>query len=248
MILKFISSNAKYWRNIVDSWSMLDEANLIASQDGLELRAMDPTRAAMVDFSLLVVAFDTYECEKGPHRLGLNIEEFTKIIKRVSESDILTLELNEPEKVELSFSGNLEKTFGLALLDLGENDYPAPSISSNASMTLLTKTFQSILKDAELVSDYLVIEADEFEFIFKGSSETKDFSTTIEKDHDEVAKFKVKGKHRALYDLNYLKEMTKPNIHDLLKISFSDAMPIEFSYPIPFGGKLSYYYAPRIEV
>jgi len=247
-LLKFISHTAKKWLRIVESWSMLEEANLIASKDGLELRAMDPSRAAMVDFSLPAISFDTYECKKGPHRLGLNIEEFTAIMKRISNNDTFTLELTEPSKVELSFLGSLEKIYGLALLDLGDEEFPAPEITTNASITLLTKTFQGILKDAELVSDHLIIEANKLEFILKSSSESKDFSTIIERHHDDIADFKVTNEHRALYNLSYLKEMTKPNINDLLKISFSDGMPIEFSYPVLLGGKLSYYCAPRTEV
>ena len=248
MILKFISSNAKYWRHIAESWSMLDEANLIASENGLELRAMDPTRVAMVDFSIPVVAFETYECKKGPHRLGLNLEEFIDIMKRISDSESFTLVLNKPDKIEISFSGRLEKIYGLSLLDLGESEYPAPKITYNASITLLSKTFQGLLKDAELVADHLVIEANSSEFIVKNSSESKDFSTTIEKDHDEVANFKVNGEHRALFNLSHLKAMTRPNVHDLLKISISNGMAVEFSYPILLGGRLRYFCAPRIEV
>lgn len=247
-MLKFISSEAKKWHRISECWSMIEEANLIASKDGLELRAMDPSRAAMVDFSMPVTVFETYECKKGPHRLGLNIEEFTAIMKRISNNDTFTLELKEPTKIELSFSGDLEKTYGLALLDLGDGEFPPPKITHNASITLLTKTFQKLLKDAELVSDQVIIEANKSEFTLKSSSETKDFSVTLERDHDEVADFKVNGEHRACYSLSHLKDMTRPFLHDLLKISFSSEIAVEFSYPVLLGGKLRYFLAPRIEV
>ncbi len=248
MTLKMVVSDATKLRHVVESWSMLDEANLIASKNGLELRAMDPSRVAMVDFSLPVTSFETYECKKEPYRLGLNLEEFTAIMKRVSDSDLLTFELNNPSKLEITLNGKLLKIYGLALLDLGDSEYPAPKLTPNASITILTKTFHQLLKDAEFVSDQLILEANESSFRIRSDSEAKQFDSIIEQDNNAVASFKVKGNHRGVYSLPHLLSMTRPRISDLLQISFSSGIAVEFSYPVLAGGRLRYYCAPRIEI
>ncbi|NHK32101.1 MAG: DNA polymerase sliding clamp, partial [Asgard group archaeon] len=74
MALKMILPDAKIWKNIIESLTLLDEANFIASERGIELRAMDPSRVAMIDFSLPAKAFEEYVCSETT-RLGINLEE-----------------------------------------------------------------------------------------------------------------------------------------------------------------------------
>jgi len=247
MTLKMVLSDAKIWKNIIESLTLLDEANFIASERGIELRAMDPSRVAMVDFFLPASAFETYECTDTT-RLGINLDEMTQIMRRSGTSDELTMELEGTSKLVMTFTGQNVRSFGISLLDLGDSEYPAPTIESKAKVKLTAEALQQAVKDAEIIGDHIRIVTDDNGITLSASSETKDVKIFIEKDSDVIAEFNVKEDSSAMYSLSYLTEMTKAiKASELVMLAFSASMPIQLEFPIVAGGKLTYYLAPRIE-
>ena len=247
MTLKMVLSDAKIWKNIIESLTLLDEANFIASERGIELRAMDPSRVAMVDFFLPASAFETYECTDTT-RLGINLDEMIQIMRRSGTSDELTMELEGTAKLVMTFTGQNVRSFGISLLDLGDSEYPAPTIESKAKVKLTAEALQQAVKDAEIIGDHIRIVTDDNGITLSASSETKDVKVFIEKDSDVIAEFNVKEDSSAMYSLSYLTEMTKAiKASELVMLAFSASMPIQLEFPIVAGGKLTYYLAPRIE-
>jgi proliferating cell nuclear antigen len=247
MTLKMVLSDAKIWKNIIESLTLLDEANFIASERGIELRAMDPSRVAMVDFFLPAKAFETYECTDTT-RLGINLDEMTQIMRRSGTSDELIMELEGTAKLVMTFKGQNVRSFGISLLDLGDSEYPAPTIESKAKVKLTAEALQQAVKDAEIIGDHIRIVTDDNGITLSASSETKDVKIFIEKDSDVIAEFNVKEDSSAMYSLSYLSEMTKAiKASELVMLAFSASMPIQLEFPIVAGGKLTYYLAPRIE-
>ncbi|MHA1440479.1 MAG: proliferating cell nuclear antigen (pcna) [Candidatus Heimdallarchaeota archaeon] len=247
MTLKMVLSDAKIWKNIIESLTLLDEANFIASERGIELRAMDPSRVAMVDFFLPASAFETYECTDTT-RLGINLDEMIQIMRRSGTSDELTMELEGTAKLVMTFTGQNVRSFGISLLDLGDSEYPAPTIESKAKVKLTAEALQQAVKDAEIIGDHIRIVTDDNGITLSASSETKDVKIFIEKDSDVIAEFNVKEDSSAMYSLSYLSEMTKAiKASELVMLAFSASMPIQLEFPIVAGGKLTYYLAPRIE-
>ncbi|MCK5046368.1 MAG: proliferating cell nuclear antigen (pcna), partial [Candidatus Heimdallarchaeota archaeon] len=247
MALKMILADAKIWKNIIESLTLLDEANFIASERGIELRAMDPSRVAMVDFFLPASAFEEYECSEVT-RLGINLDEMTQIMRRAGTSDTLQMELEGTAKLVMTFEGQNVRSFGISLLDLGESEYPAPTIDSKVKIKLTADALQQAVKDAEIIGDHIRIVAEDHGITLSASSETKDVKVIIEKDSDVIAEFNVREESSAMYSLSYLSEMTKAiKASELVMIAFSASMPIQLEFPIVAGGKLTYYLAPRIE-
>ena len=247
MPLKMVLQDAKIWKNIIESLTLLDEANFIASERGIELRAMDPSRVAMVDFFLPAGAFEEYECSEVT-RLGINLDEMTQIMRRAGTSDSLMMELEGTTKLVMTFKGQNTRSFGISLLDLGENEYPAPQIDSKAKIKLTAEALQQAVKDAEIIGDHIRIAATDDSVTLSASSETKDVQIVIEKDSDVIAEFNVRDDATAMYSLSYLSEMTKAiKASELVMLAFSQSMPIQLEFPIVAGGKLTYYLAPRIE-
>ena len=239
--------DAKIWKNIIESLTLLDEANFIASERGIELRAMDPSRVAMVDFFLPASAFDEFECSEVT-RLGVNLEEMTQIMRRVGVNDSLEMELEGTTKLLMIFKGQNVRSFGISLLDLGETEYPAPSIDCKAKIKLTADALQQAVKDAEIIGDHIRIVADKTGVTLSASSETKDVKVFIEKESDVIAEFNVREESSAMYSLSYLIEMTKAiRASELVMLAFSASMPIQLEFQIVAGGKLTYYLAPRIE-
>lgn len=251
MIFEAAFPDASQLLHLMDALSILDEANMFVTERGLELRAMDPSRVGMIDFSLPKSCFNSFELKDNePIRLGIALDEIKGILRRYKQKEALLISLETPQHLEFECTGSYKKKALLSLLDLGESDYPAPNIAHNASITMLSSVFDEIIKDAEVVGDHIKIKANKKDRLisFRSASETKSFSAEISSDDDIVAKFEVKNDAAATYSLSYLKEFVRPKICDLVKISFAGSMPIEIEYPVLEKGKIRYFVAPRLEV
>ncbi|MCQ5374001.1 MAG: DNA polymerase sliding clamp, partial [Candidatus Methanomethylicia archaeon] len=88
-MFKAVLADSKIWRNIIESISTLvEEGVFIADPTGIRLRAMDPSRVAMVDMELPKTSFDSYECtEEVP--IGVNFDDMKNIMKRTGGNEKL---------------------------------------------------------------------------------------------------------------------------------------------------------------
>ena len=74
-MFKLKVSDAKLLRDMATAISILvDEATFKIDPDGLKLRAMDPSRVAMIDFEWPKAIFQEYEATE-PSKMCLNISE-----------------------------------------------------------------------------------------------------------------------------------------------------------------------------
>ena len=69
---------------------LVNEVTIKVGKNALELVAMDPANVAMVTFKLLSSAFAEYDVPKEVD-LGLNLESFKEILRRVKPTDTLVL-------------------------------------------------------------------------------------------------------------------------------------------------------------
>lgn len=243
---KFIIS-ASVWKYIIKQLDLLDEANFIASEKGIELRAMDPSRVAMVDLAIPAAFFDEYHLKENT-RLGINLEEMRSIMNRSSSSEILELELVDPSKIRLSFIDDSTRHFTLELSDLGESEYPAPTIDSSAKIKLVASVMQKAIKDARIIGDHLNLYAAKNKLVLSSVSETKSMKTVLDEDCNSIAEFSFKSDAKATYSLSYLEAMiNKLKSAELIAINFSSSMPITVEIPLARGARLRFFLSPRIE-
>jgi proliferating cell nuclear antigen len=82
-------SDAKLLRDMATAISILvDEATFKIDSDGLKLRAMDPSRVAMIDFEWPKSIFQEYVCTE-PTKICLNISELLKLLKRAGKDETI---------------------------------------------------------------------------------------------------------------------------------------------------------------
>jgi len=104
---------------------------------------------------------------------------------------------------------------------------------------------KEVLADVELVSNYVVFEADA-----KGlriSSESESGKAEIDLSKDTLIELKAKQAARAMFPLEYLKNMTRnTDVATVIQISLKKDNPLEMKYTIG-EGSVTYFLAPRIE-
>lgn len=247
-MFKATFSDARLWRKIIDALSTLvEEASFIATPEGLTLRAMDPSRVAMVDFELKSIGFEEYGCD-GEVVLGVNFDDIKKVMKRASASDKLELEHDPSQnRLKIKLKGRATRTFSVPLLELGREEYSTPRVSFNALVKLLSETLNDAIKDASVVSDYVRFEADQQAFRVKATGDRGEVEVAVDRDSGGLLGLEVKEASRALYSISYLENMMKATeAADVVSVKFSTDMPLGLDFELP-SGRITYYLAPRME-
>lgn len=247
-MFRFSLSDIKVWRNIIDSISeLIDEANFVATSDGISLRAMDPSHVAMIEVELPKEFFDEYECSETLN-IGLNLDEFGKILRRGSSGEKMSVEVSSDRKLKIAFSDKAVRHFSIPLLDLSWEEIASPSIEFNVNSRLLSEVFEDAIKDASLISDFVKISADKGVLVISASGDRGDVEVKLSEDTGSLIELNVKEPSTSTYSLNYLEDLVKTSrASEILTLEFSNDMPIKLSFELPNGGRITYYLAPRIE-
>ncbi|MCS7097450.1 MAG: proliferating cell nuclear antigen (pcna) [Candidatus Methanomethyliaceae archaeon] len=248
-MFRAILSDGKIWRDIIESISILvDEGVFIAGPNGIRLRAMDPSRVAMVDLELPASAFESYDC-KDEIPIGVNFDDMKSIMKRVKTDEKLSLEKSESEaRLKIKFLGKFTRTFSLPLLDIGKEELSVPKITFSTNIKLLVSALEDAIKDAEVVSDFIkiIVERDLLKIIASG--DRGEVEIEITKDSGELLSIEFSEPSHALYSLAYLKKMmVATDLSDVCTLMFSTDMPLRLDFNMATGGKITYYLAPRME-
>ncbi len=247
-MFKIKFADAKFWRNISEALSSLvDEGSFTVSPTGIKMRAMDPSHIAMVDFELPSEAFQQYECSKEV-KIGLNLDEMVKIMRRAGSGDALELSTEETlDRLHIKFIGKAVRRFSLSLIDIQAENIPTPNIDFKSTVTMTTDTLRQAIEDAEIISDHIKLLMEGETLILKASGDTGEVEIKLTKDNDSVLSVNSRENSTATYSLEYLNDIMKgASTSNIVELSFSTNMPIKLMFPIEKGG-ITYYLAPRVE-
>lgn len=250
-MFKMRVSDTKTFKSVLDAISaIVDEATFTVGPDGIRLRAMDPSRVAMIDFEMRKTSFDEYEADEET-KMCVNLSELKKVLKRAGKDDIIELSLDEgSNSLLVRVRGRYTRAFTLPILESSEEEIPEPKITFNAKVTLTADDFYETLKDAELVSDNVRIEADGENFIMNAKGDVTGAKIEIKKGSDALISMEVKEPSKATFSLSYLTDIVKAasDTSDVVTLEFSTDMPLRLDFRQRYDGKLMYLLAPRIEV
>lgn len=249
-MFKLKMSDAKLLKDMVTSISILvDEATFKIDPEGLKLRAMDPSRVAMIDFEWPKTVFEEYTCTE-PTKMCINITEFLKLLKRAGKDETVELSLDEKTgKLQIAITGKYARNFTMPTLEASEEEVPTPKITFNIKVKATTEGLSQAIEDAQLVSDHVKIEADPDKLVFNASGDLMGATITLQKGSEAVLELEAKEHQKATFSLSYLAEIIKAAsaTSDIATLEFSSDMPIKLDFHQPKEGKLIFYLAPRIE-
>ncbi|MEM3161629.1 MAG: proliferating cell nuclear antigen (pcna) [Candidatus Bathyarchaeia archaeon] len=250
-MFKLKVSNAKLLRDLVSAISILvDEATFhITPEEGLGLRAMDPSRVAMVDFEWPKTVFEEFICTE-PTKMCINLGELLKLIKRTGKDEEIELSIDEKTgKLRVNITGAYVRSFTMPLLEASEETVPTPKIPFNVRAKATTDGLQGAIEEAGLVSDHVRIEADPEKLVLQAAGDIMGATITFQKGSNVLLDLEVKEPSKATFSLNYLSEIIKAAsaTSEIVTLEFSTDMPIKLDFHQAAGGKLAYYLAPRIE-
>jgi proliferating cell nuclear antigen len=245
--MELVLKNAEVFRKSIEAISVLiDEAELVVKDTGLELRATDPSQISMVDFTLPKKAFSKFSSAET--RLGLDLDYLNQVLSRSQSADELVLSLDEKKAfLTVSFKGHAQRAFQVPLIDVSASEVPNPKIDFDSELVVSAGFLQSAFKDAALISTHITLGCDESKFLVKANSSKGNLNEDLAQNKDTLPELKVKRECKSMFPLDYLQDMLKAASSDTkVNLFLKSNAPVKVSYLIG-DASITYYLAPRIE-
>ncbi len=250
-MFKVKMSDAKLFRDMITAISTLvDEATFNLTPEGIKLRAMDPSRVAMIDFEWPKIVFEEYVSDV-PSKMCINITELLKLLRRASKDESVELSLDEKTgRLNIGIKGKYERIFNMPTLEATEEEVPTPKITFNVRAKATAEGLNQAIQDVQLVSDHVRIEMDNEKMTMRATGDLMGATVELKKGSDALLDLEAKEPSKATFSLSYLSEIIKTAAatSDIATLEFSTDMPIRIDFQQPKEGKLTFYLAPRIEV
>lgn len=248
MPMKLVLETAGDFQKSISAISVLiDEAEFIVGEEGLVLKATDPSQISMVDFKLDKSAFKEYTTE-GIIKLGMDLDYLNQIMSRAKADDMLSLEMSEDKsRIIVKFKGASTRKFQVPLIDVSQAELPNPKIEFDAVVKVKASVLQGALKDASLISTHVSLGVDSDKFFVNANSSKGSVENETTKADKGLIELNASTPASSMFPLDYLQDMLKvPASDSEITVQIKSNAPVQISYSIG-AAQLSYFLAPRIE-
>lgn len=239
--------NAQNFKKCVNTLNtLIDEGKFKINDEGINLRSMDPSQIAMVNFYLPKQSFKEFEVEDD--EIQLNLNDLNDRTKTARSSDSLNLKLDDSgSRLNMKFQGKVEREFDLPLLNLSENGVNEPSIDFDTEIKMNGSTLKDILSDANLVASHVKLKAKPGKLEIKAEGDKGNLKTTISKEEDVILDYDVNEEQIAIFPIEYLKDLlVGATSKSVVTLNLKTNNPLKLKYGVG-EATLTYYLAPRVE-
>ena len=230
--------------------SLVDEAKLNVSEDGIQIKAVDPSHVAMIETNLVKSAFDSYEA--SVMEMGLDIDKFKNVMTVAGKEDMVELEKDNDLNRLVVNIGNL--TRAMPLLDTsGMPDPKVPSLDLPASVSVVVGEIGQGLKASKSVSDHIALSTtkDTFRMVCEGENQN---SVDVSLGKDQLEKLDSSEDATSLFSLEYFALMVNSLPSDrILHINLGSDLPVKIDADLAVDdmtgaqGNVKFLLAPRID-
>lgn len=224
---------------------ILNDVNIYFDENGVKMVTLDTARASLVDFELSADNFEVYECPQ-PIVAGVNISNMFKLLKTISTSDTLTLEINNRDILDILIENSTKKTstkFNLKLLDIDEDHIQVPEIPLNVCTVMQSVDFQRICRDMNNLSSEITITREGDRFVCSCMGDFANQETVLSCNES------VEGTYTGTYSLKYLNIFTKATgmCSTVQLFQETDNRFLVLQYNVANLGELKFYLATKVQ-
>jgi len=235
--------NPKVLKGLADAISFLiDETYLFASPEGMKFNAIDSSHVAMLLAWLPAAFFADYKCTETT-KIGINVMDFVKIMRRAKASDEIQLQQapGNPNMLWVVMKSERSKrTFKLKSKEIQGYDAKEEGLLQSFEETLKDKftamlcfegeVLDEIVKDSAIISDLVKIEIDAASKTvdFSAFDESGDVNIILDTGGKGVLDSTIKANADGIYTLYYLENIIKiASIVDNIKIDLGNNIPMK---------------------
>ena len=230
--------------------ALVDEAKMNVSEDGIQVKAVDPSHVAMIEANLVKSAFDSYEA--SPVEMGIDVDKFKTVLSVDGKEDMVDMEKDDSLNRLVVNIGNL--TRAMPLLDTsGMPDPKVPSLDLPASISVSVNEISQGLKASKSVSDHIALSTtkDSFRLVCEGDNQNK---VDLSLGKDQLEKLDSSEDATSLFSLEYFALMVNSLPSDrILHINLGSDLPVKVDADLAVDdmtgaqGNVKFLLAPRID-
>ena len=184
---------------------ILNDVNIYFKPEGMTIVTLDTARTSLIDMFLSADNFEEYSCDQDEIIAGINISNTFKLLKTISNNDVLKIEINSKEYMDIEIMSESKKTntkFQLKLLDINESKIEVPEVTMTTVTTLPSVDFQRLCRDMSNIGAEIQIRRHGMKISFTCDGDFANQETMIDcqEESPDIA---------GLYSLRYLNIFTK---------------------------------------
>jgi|TARA_R110002153_G_scaffold86746_5_gene215234 proliferating cell nuclear antigen len=222
---------------------ILNDVNIYFKPDGMYIVTLDTARTSLVDMYLASDNFEEYNCE-SEIIAGINVSNTFKLLKSISNSDVLIINIDTKEYMNIEIFSEIKKTstkFDLKLLDINENQIEVPKMKMTTITPMLSADFQRICRDMYNIGNDIEITREDKKLKLYCSGDFANQETIIECIDQSP---KISG----IYSLRYMNIFTKAtSMCSNVQIMQEDQNRfLILKYNVANLGELNFYLATKV--
>jgi proliferating cell nuclear antigen len=239
---------------------LVTDANLLCTEDGMELQAMDAAHVCLISLTILADACTTYSCSQTL-TLGLSITNFSKILKCVDADDSLILTVTDDGSTldisAESSSGTQTSAFSMNLMNIDADHLSIPDTAYACSVKMSSADFTKRTRDLQMFGDTCSLAVTEEALtmavrgdlgsatvVFKAAKDPSQSDPTA-KDSTEVD---CSEPTTLCVAIKYLVSIIKAQgLNEQVTLFLSAGTPIHIVYDMGDRGSLGFHLAPKME-
>lgn len=237
-ILEVRTVAGQAFKNLLDTLkAVLNEANLIFTNEGMKLLTIDSQNLAVVHLFIEAGSFEMYHCQ-GKVILGVDIDMLQKIIKCNKQNDLMCFIVNNENKgkLEISFENYESGTKisnVLSLLTLKEFQIE-DKLEFPPAAEMSSQTFQNIIRDmtsinATKIEISSIRKGNDDYLIFKNKDGDTNRTVSIRIEPNENNEMEDET-YQGIFSLKFLKSFAKAaNLSQKVRIYLKQFILLEYS-------------------
>ena len=230
--------------------SLVDEAKLTVSEEGIQIKAVDPSHVAMIEATLIKSAFNSYEAKNM--EMGIDVDKFKNVLTVAGKDEMVNLEMDDKLNRLVVNIGNL--TRAMPLLDTsGMPDPKVPSLDLPSTVNVVVNEILQGLKASKTVSDHIALTTNKetFRLVCEGDNQN---SVDLSLGKEQLEKLDSINEVTSLFSLEYFALMVNSLPADrILHINLGTDLPVKIDADLAVDdmtgaqGNVKFLLAPRID-
>lgn len=234
---------------------LVTDANLLCTEDGMELQAMDAAHVCLISLTILADACTTYSCSQTL-TLGLSITNFSKILKCVDADDSLILTVEDGGSTldisAESSSGTQTSAFSMNLMDIDADHLSIPDTAYACSVKMSSADFTKRTRDLQMFGDTcsLAVTEEALTMAVRGDlgSATVVFKAAKDPTAKDSTEVDCSEPTTLCVAIKYLVSIIKAQgLNEQVTLFLSAGTPIHIVYDMGDRGSLGFHLAPKME-
>ncbi len=232
-------------REMVDIiFTVVPEAKFEVDSEGIHIKAVDPSRIAMISLDLKRTAFQEFDAEETS--FGVDLEKMKDMLKLGALDTDVTLDQDEEENLFVIKVGNITRKMPL-IDDSNMSDPKVPSLSLPTKVVAPVIEIKKGVSAAKSIGDNIVLMVDENGFELMSKSEGAD-QASLHLGKDSLIELDASETARSTFPLDYFSKIISTIKTPNVTLRLGSDYPLDLSFEIASGnGNVKYLLAPRVE-